>query len=175
MQADDDMKAEYRDRIKRLYDRSRGDSTELFEAILRIAGETGLDSPLAFLEQCVIKRRLAWWESAGMALPRAASPLMSGFRLFYEGYLGLAIPRDGEVVEATEHRLVSRWWNRCPTLEACQKLGLDTRVICKRVYHHPVEALLQRIDPRLRFERNYAAIRPYAPYCEEILCIAKQA
>ena len=29
-------------------------------------------------------------------------------------------------------------------------------------------ALVARLDPRLRFTRNYeASLRPYAPYCEE--------
>jgi hypothetical protein len=32
-----------------------------------------------------------------------------------------------------------------------------------------VQEVLQKLDPRLRFTRNYAAIRPYAPYCEEII------
>jgi hypothetical protein len=95
--------------------------------------------------------------------------VQDGYNAFFERYLGLSIPRDGEVVEATPARLVVRWWNECPTLNACHRLGLDTRTVCRKAYHQPAEALLQRIDPRLRFERNYEAIRPYTPYCEEII------
>jgi hypothetical protein len=95
--------------------------------------------------------------------------VLDGFRLFYERYLGLAIPRDGEIVEATPRRIVSRWWNPCPTLEACQKFGLDTREVCRRVYQQPVDAMLRRIDPRLRFRRNYAVLRPHQSCCEEII------
>jgi tRNA(adenine34) deaminase len=60
-----------------------------------------------------------------------------------------------------------RWRNPCPTLEACQKLGLDTQVVCKLAYEKPVQAMLSRLDPRLKFTRNYGALRPVSPYCEE--------
>ena len=103
------------------------------------------------------------------AIEKTGNPLIDGYKLFYESYLGLSIPQDGEIIEKTNRRLVTRWWNRRPTLEACQKLGLDIREICKKVYHKPVQVLLSKIDPRLRFKRNYQALRPYAPYCEEII------
>jgi hypothetical protein len=75
------------------------------------------------------------------------------------------------VVEATHSKLVTRWWNACPTLAACQKLGLDTREVCRKAYHRPVQVFLAKIDPRLRFDRNYAVLRPHAPYCEEIITL----
>ncbi|MFN2232542.1 MAG: nucleoside deaminase, partial [Anaerolineae bacterium] len=85
----------------------------------------------------------------------------------------LSVPADGEIVAWDERRMVTRWWNRCPTLEACQALGLDTRVICRLAYHGPVQAFLSRIEPRLRFDRNYDALRPHTPYCEEILFLVE--
>jgi len=39
------------------------------------------------------------------------------------------MPREGEIVEKTDKKLVMRWWNYCPVLEACKKLGLDMRVV----------------------------------------------
>jgi hypothetical protein len=68
------------------------------------------------------------------------------------------------VVEATHSRLVTRWWNECPTLAACQKLGLDTREVCRKAYHRPVQVFLAKIDPRLRFDRNYALVQKQLPY-----------
>jgi hypothetical protein len=117
---------------------------------------------------------LSWFDKQATALPRTGNPILDGYRLFYEHYLGLSIPQDGVLVEATESRWVTRWWNRCPTLEACCELGLDTRAICRKVYHRPVQAFLARIDPRLRFERNYEALRPYAPYCEEVILLVER-
>jgi propanediol dehydratase small subunit len=35
-----------------------------------------------------------------------------------------------------------------------------------------VQEFLQRIDPRLRFDRNYTALRPYRDYCEELITLA---
>lgn len=164
---------EYYQRIKQQYENSRGDSTELFQTILSVAGEIGLDNALAFLEQCVIEKRLSWLDKNLESLDKMANPVLDGYRLFYESYLGISAPEDGEIVEQTERKIVTRWWNHCPTLEACQKLGLDTREICRKVYHKPVQVFLSKIDPRLRFERNYDALRPHTAYCEEIITLAE--
>jgi hypothetical protein len=163
------MNGEYYQLVRHQYQRSGGNTTELFQTILSIAQEIGLDAALACLEQCVVEKRLSWWDRNAEALEIMGDPLRDGYSMFYEGYLGLSTPQDGEIVEATDRRLVTRWWNPCSTLEACKKLGLDTREICRKVYHQPVQVLLSKMDPRLRFERNYAALRPYAPYCEEII------
>ncbi len=158
-------------RIREAYEHSRFDATSLFQALLAAARETGLDEALGFLEGCVIARRLAWWERVGKDLPRSGEPLADGYQIFYGRYLGLTAPNDGVIVSTTPNKMVTRWWNPCPTLEACQKLGLDTRQVCRKVYQRPVQALLQQIDPRLRFDRNYPVLRPYGAYCEEILSI----
>jgi len=67
--------------------------------------------------------------------------------------------------------IVIRWWNKCPVLEICKKLGLDTKEVCKKSYHQPAQTFLSRIDPRLKFDRNYEAIRPHSSYCEEIITL----
>ena len=64
--------------------------------------------------------------------------------------------------------IIWRSTNFCPTLEACRRLGLDTRVVCRAATEGAVQALIARLDPRLRFSRNYeTGIRPHADYCEE--------
>lgn len=156
-------------RIKKQYENSRGDSTTLFQTVVAAAEEIGIEAVLGVLEQCVTEKRLAWIDNQLASLPLRGYPLQDGFNIFFERYLGLSMPRDGELVEASAERVVVRWWNQCPTLDACSKLGLDTRQVCRCAYQKPVEKLLKRIDPRLRFDRNYEAIRPYAPYCEEII------
>jgi len=158
--------------IRQCYQSPRSDSVSLFQLVYSVAGEIGIEQALACLERCVIEKRLAWLDQNLPHLERTANPLLDGYRLFYENYLGLSVPRDGEVVEQTAQKMVTRWWNPCPTLEACQKLGLDTRAICRKVYHRPVQVFLTKIHPRLRFERNYQAIRPHQAYCEEILRLA---
>ena len=160
-------------RIRCAYQQCGGNATPLFRTVLCVAGETGLDTALSCLKQCVTAKRLAWLDEHLDHLPRTGDPLLDGYRMFYEVYLGLSVPEDGAIVERGERRIVTRWWNACPTLEACQALGLDTRVICRVAYHAPVQAFLSRIDPRLRFDRNYDALRPQAPYCEEILLLVE--
>jgi len=130
-----------------------------------------MDQALACLEQCVIEKRIAWLKANQWEVIDSSDPVMEGYQWFYESYLGVSVPKDGEIVERTEKRMVMRWWNPCPTLEACQKLGLDTREVCKKAYHKPVQEFLKVINPKLRFDRNYEAIRPYAAWCEEIIVL----
>lgn len=156
-------------RIKWLYENSRGDSTTLFHEILLISKGIGLDAALSILEHCVTEKRIAWAKAHLPEMELTGHPVLDGFRWFYENYLGMSVPDDGEVIELSEKRIVSRWWNPCPTLEACNKLGLDTRVICKKAYHRPVQAFLGQLHPGLRFDRNYQCIRPHSAYCEEII------
>jgi hypothetical protein len=157
--------------IKTQYENSGGDSIPLFQTIIEAAEEVGMKEALTVLEDCVMEKRLAWIDRQLGELPLSGYPVQDGFNVFFERYLGLSVPRDGEIVEASPKRIVVRWWNPCPTLDACVKLGLDTRQVCRCAYQQPVEALLRCVDPRLRFERNYEAIRPYALYCEEIISL----
>jgi hypothetical protein len=157
--------------VKAKYEGPGADYSALWETILSIAGESSLDAALGCLGRCVLEKRTAWLDSNLARLARTADPLADAYSIFYQEYLGVSVPSDGEIVEQGPRRLVTRWWNRCPTLEACQELGLDTRVVCKRAYHEPVQVFLSRIDPRLRFQRNYDALRPHTPYCEEILAL----
>ncbi|MGE5221999.1 MAG: hypothetical protein ACM3PY_06155 [Omnitrophica WOR_2 bacterium] len=165
------MKDKYSALIQNEYETSRGDSLRLFQVLLEISVETGLDRALAYLEACVIEKRLAWLDRNRDQIKITGNPVKDGYSLFYESYLGLSVHRDGDILVDTSGKMVTRWWNRCPTLDACQKLGLDTRVICKKAYERPVQALLSRFHAGLQFERNYGCIRPYQPYCEEIIML----
>jgi len=159
-------------RIKFSYENSCGDSTGLFREILHISDEIGLDEALSILERCVIDKRLAWAQAHLGEMNKTDNPVLNGYRWFYEKYLCLSIPEDGEIVEYSDEIIVSRWWNPCPTLEACRKFGLDTRLVCKKAYHQPVQEFLMQLHPGLRFDRNYECIRPHTAYCEEIISLS---
>jgi hypothetical protein len=160
---------DYYERIQSKYLSAQGDSIALLQEVLSVADEIGLDQVIAYLENCVIEKRTAWVTRNLGNCKNTKQPVWDGFRWCYEVYLGLSIPEDGQIVEQSPLRIVSHWWNSCLTLDACRKLGLDTRDICKKAYHRPVNAFLVQIHPDLRFERNYACIRPYAAYCEGII------
>lgn len=135
--------------------------------------EIGLDSALELLEQCVFLKRRLWLKENFTGTTGGKDPVTEGYHWFYEKYLHVSLPQDGELVLSTPERLVARWRNPCPTLEACQKLGLDTRVVCFKAYHRPVQDFLSTIHTGLRFERNYDCIRPKADFCEEIILLDK--
>ena len=133
-------------------------------AQLRTADEAQLQR----LSEDLQERRLAWFREHRQELnPPGADPLESAYRVFLEK-LGLT-PDDAPIIRREATRLVIHSRNFCPTLEACQILGLDTRHICARLTEEPTDALLKQIDPRLSFTRNYDGIRPHTDYCEEII------
>jgi hypothetical protein len=143
----------------------------LFSEILHVSKELGLDETLSILERCVSEKRISWARAHHGEMKVTDQPVLDGFRLFHKKYLGLSVPEDREIVELSESRIVSRWWNPCPTLRACKKFGLDTRVVCKNAYHRPVQSFLQKLNQDLRFERNYDCLRPQTPYCEEMILL----
>jgi len=77
-------------------------------------------------------------------------------------------------VDKNEEKIVIHSMNFCPTLEACKILNLDTRVVCKEFSEVPTDVLLKLLNPRLSFHRNYEKLRPYSPYCEEIITFDKE-
>ncbi len=118
------------------------------------------------------ERRLAWLTAHGY-LPRKGNPLPASpvsprqaFELFFFAYMGRT-PDQLPVIEESPDRIVWLSDDPCPTLNACRTLGLDTREICRAVSERPVQTFLSRLDPRLRFVRDYSSIRPHAPHCRE--------
>jgi tRNA(adenine34) deaminase len=113
------------------------------------------------------RRRQAWWETNRDTL-RLEGPLpRQAYTMFLLLHLGLD-PEDVPVVYEDERTIVWRSFNFCSMLEACIRLGLDTRQVCREGTEESVQRLIERLDPRLRFSRDYSdGIRPYAPYCEE--------
>lgn len=112
-------------------------------------------------------KRQAWWEANRDTLRLEGSLPRQAYTMFLLLYLGLD-PQEVPVVCEDERMIVWRSFNFCSMLEACVRLGLDTRQVCREGTEESVQRLITRLDPRLRFSRNYAdGIRPYAPYCEE--------
>jgi tRNA(adenine34) deaminase len=118
------------------------------------------------------ERRLAWLTAHGH-LPRKGDPLPAtpvsprqAFELFFFAYMGRT-PDQLQVIEESPDRITWLSDNPCPTLNACRTLGLDTREVCRTVSERPLQTFLSRLDPRLRFVRDYTTIRPRAAHCRE--------
>jgi tRNA(adenine34) deaminase len=113
------------------------------------------------------RRRQAWWEETRESLELSGPLPRQAYTMFLLRHLGLD-PAEAPVVYENERTIVWRSFNFCSTLEACLRLGLDTRQVCREGTEASVQRLIARLDARLTFSRNYeAGLRPYAPYCEE--------
>jgi len=137
-----------------------------FEELVEQQVSTLRGDELRRLEAAAAQRRRAWVEARG--LPTAGGRLTprEAYELFFTGYLGLPLDQV-PVVSETPDEIVWRSANPCPTLEACARLGLDTRSVCRAVYEKSTQAFFSALDPELRFHRSYDVIRPHAPHCEE--------
>ena len=147
------------------------DYTELFETIYSVAEDIGLDKSLEYLEKCVIDKKMMWLEENLNKIKRDKSPIDNALKILYELYLKISFGRNGIIVKKTDKELVTRCWNRCPVLEACQKFNLDTKIVCRQSYDRWIQIFLSKIHPKLKFYRNYERIRPYSPYCEEVIVL----
>lgn len=163
----------YSEQIRNEYRGRRRDSTGLFKIILSVADDIGMDQALEILEECVNEKWQEWLDKRLPSMPRSGDPLKDGYSILFEEFIGRSKGKDGVEVVSSDRKLMMRWTFNCHILEACMELGLDTREICKKVYNRPSQEFLSRIDPRLRFDRNYEELRPYGPYCEEIITLER--
>ena len=119
------------------------------------------------IESEIAQKRIAW---LALNQPAAGKPIRYSPRQAFEElfFNCMDLPvNELPVLSETDDEIVWRSLNRCPTLEACQRLGLDTRRICRAINEKSTQAFLSRLDPQLRFLRSYAEIRPYTDYCKE--------
>jgi len=122
------------------------------------------------IEKYLLDRRINWFEkNRSLISELKGNDIEKAYRLLLMkiGIRGEEAP----IIYKTNNKIVFHSRNFCPSLEACKILGLDTRVICKAVFEKSTDALIKKINPKLRFERNYNNIRPYTSYCEEIILL----
>jgi tRNA(Arg) A34 adenosine deaminase TadA len=123
----------------------------------------------AAIERDVAQKRIAWCQERHETLRRLVRPSpRQAFELLFRYYMGLAL-EDLPIVSETDTEIIWRSLNPCPTLEAAQRLALDTRRICRAAYERSTQAFLSQLDPQLRFLRSYTEIRPYAAHCLEMI------
>ncbi len=134
----------------------------------KLRGATPID--LERLRKEFTTKRLCWYEETKGALKiDQSNPAMAGYELLLDK-LGIDFD-EAPVVERTENRVIFHSKNFCPTLEACRLLDLDTRHVCRLMTEGPADALVKQLNGNLAFSRNYAKIRPYREYCEEIVTL----
>jgi hypothetical protein len=128
----------------------------------------------------ITRKRVAWFEKHKEELrvmkEFGSLCLFTLIPYLYSGYMKInPDDYDRHIWDDEDHgniflEIHSR--NFCPYLEACKKLGLDTRVVCKEVLERPVQEVVSLVSPRSRFFRHYRnGIRPYNDCCTEIVAI----
>lgn len=111
-------------------------------------------------------KRLAWWEENKNNLNLTGSLPRQAYEMVLFRCMNLS-PNDVPVTHETDNKITWISSNFCPTLEACRRLGLDTRIVCKQGAEQSVQDLVSQLSPNLVFSRNYKDLRPYGKYCEE--------
>ncbi len=114
------------------------------------------------------QRSLAWYKANKDKFTLEGSLPRQAYTLVLLKYMGIN-PEEVPVVYENERQIIWHSFNFCPYLEACKRLNLDTRVVCKEAYEKSVQVLISCFHPNLKFSRNYSKIRPYKDYCEEII------
>lgn len=115
------------------------------------------------IEREISAKRILWVKNnvkENVTSPRKA------FELLFFIYMGLS---ESELIVISETENEIEWLSRndCPILEACKKLNLDTKIVCKFAYEKSTQAFLSQLNPQLRFSRSYSEIRPYHEHCRE--------
>jgi len=148
-------------RCSRLYDSS----------VRKLVREFRDGGPLKWqsLGQELAKKRTAWFdENRGeIVATLGGSDLEKAYQLILKK-IGVD-SEEAPITEKDEDRIVFHSENPCPALDACEILGLDTRQVCRLHTEEATDALIKKINPSLKFSRNYSRLRPSAPFCEEII------
>jgi tRNA(adenine34) deaminase len=118
------------------------------------------------LETETTARRLAWLEARSARLRATPATPRRLFELLFLEYMGLS-PAHLPVLSESDTEITWSSRNPCPTLAACERLGRDTREVCRGATERPAQAFLSWFDPRLRFLRDYGELRPRAEGCRE--------
>ncbi len=140
---------------------------DIFEAKVQEQVRRLQGTRLRAVEREVALKRIAWMRERLGRLrgPRPHSPA-EAYELLLFAYLGLH-PREAPIVREDPSGIEWTSLNACPTLEACQRLCLDTRHVCREAYERSTQAFISQINPQLRFYRSYSQIRPFASGCRE--------
>jgi hypothetical protein len=128
---------------------------------------------LSEIENKLIEKRMSWFYANPTLIKELKGNVLE--KAYHLLLLKIGIDeKDVPIVERSEKRIVFHSRNHCPVLEACQKLGLDTRLICKTLFEKPTDILIKKLSPELKFSRDYDLIRPYTDFCEEMITLEEK-
>lgn len=123
----------------------------------------------SLLDTQLLQKRLSWYRENRDRLNRTGTLVRQAREMVLINYMHLDSKKDVPIYYEDPTKITWRSFNFCPILVACQRLGLDTRVVCKQGAEKSVQILISQLNPSLVFSRNYDLLRPYGFYCEETI------
>jgi len=120
------------------------------------------------VHQKLLKKRLEWYENNKENLNLSGTDVRKAYEMVLFRYMNIT-PEDVPTTYEDERKITWISFNPCPVLEACNRLDVDTRRACKEGWEKSVQAMIEKINPNLRFSRNYEILRPHGEYCEETI------
>ncbi len=139
------------------------------EKLLQLAEVKDGRLPLKELSNIISRRRIVWMQShkneilekyKGMPLEEIAWRAVAFDHMHID-------PSGSIMTRVSDKKIRVDSYNFCPYLEACMQLELDTRHICKEIDEVCIQKMIEILDPRLKFSRNYNNMRPHSDFCEE--------
>jgi hypothetical protein len=124
------------------------------------------------LAEIITSRRVKWIQEhldEMIAKYDDLSPEEQAYRIVFFDHMRIN-PEHSRMVRVSPRRIRIESYNFCPYLEACLRLGLDTRHVCHHIGEPSIQRMIMAINRNLVFSRNYAHLRPHnGPYCEEYI------
>ena len=122
------------------------------------------------LADLITQRRVGWIrENLDEMLVKyeGLSPEEQAYRIVFFDHMKIN-PEHSKMARVSPTKIKVESYNFCPYLQACSRLGLDTRFVCGDIGEPSIQAMMEMINPNLRFSRNYVNIRPHnGAFCEE--------
>ncbi len=124
------------------------------------------------LANLITQRRVGWIQEfldETLTKYKRLNPEEQAYRIIFLDHMKIN-PEHSKVVRVSPTKIRVESYNFCPYLQACSQLGFDTRIICKEIGESSIQAMMNFINPNLKFSRNYEDIRPYnKDFCEEYI------
>jgi len=122
------------------------------------------------LADLITQRRVLWFEENKKTVLSKYAELPDeekAYRIIYFDHMKIN-PEHSKMSRIGNGKIRIESYDFCPYIEACRKLGLDTRFVCKDIGEPSIQRVSELINPNLKFRRNYQNIRPHnCNFCEE--------
>lgn len=120
------------------------------------------------INEYLTQKRINWVKKNKDKINKNGSVLKGAYELLLITYMGID-PKEVPIAYEDGKKIIWHSYNFCPVLEACKRLKIDSRKVCKNGWEKSVDAFVKEINPKLRFSRNYKTLRPHGEYCEETI------